>query len=209
MIMLSGEQLSQVGVRLQGCTGPLGQGTFIARASATPGEFFVRTRPTTVAVVFAIAIASISVFAQQSKPEGVIPSPELGKLVPSVYFYRGQSATVQMRNSSAIRTKDQKYLIAGLVDTSGYASDVAAKYQGLFITEVKAKVEGSELAPGQYGFGFVGDKFVITDVGANEVLTVSAKHDDNLKRPVPLKIVQEEGVYRLYNGRKYVSLQLE
>jgi hypothetical protein len=99
--------------------------------------------------------------------------------------------------------------MAGLVDTSGYASDVAAKYQGLFITEVKAKVEGSELAPGQYGFGFVGDKFVITDVGANDVLSVSAKHDDNLKRPVPLKIVQEEGGYRLYHGKKYVTLQAE
>jgi hypothetical protein len=114
-----------------------------------------------------------------------------------------------MRNSSAVRTKDQKYLIAGLVDTSGYASDVAAKYQGLFITEVKVKVEGSELAPGQYGFGFVGDKFVITDVGANDVLTVSAKRDDNLKRAVPLKIVQEGGDYRLYNGKKYVTFQVE
>ena len=85
----------------------------------------MRTHPI-IAVVFAIATASVLVFAQQAKPEGVLPSAELGKLVPSVYFYRGQSATVQMRNSSAIRTKDQKYLIVGLVDTSGYASDVAA-----------------------------------------------------------------------------------
>ena len=169
----------------------------------------MRTRHIIGAVVFAIVTASVSVLAQQGKPSGVVPTAELEKLVPSVYFYRGQSATVQMRNSGAIRTKDQKYVMAGLVDTSGYASDVAAKYQGLFITEVKAKVEGSELAPGQYGFGFVGDKFVITDVGANDVLSVSAKHDDNLKRPVPLKIVQEEGVYRLYHGKKYVTLQIE
>ncbi|HTM37839.1 MAG TPA: hypothetical protein VL156_13895 [Terriglobales bacterium] len=169
----------------------------------------MRTRSITLALVFAISIAAVSAFAQQGKPEGVLPSAELAKLVPSVYFYRGQSATVQMRNSSAVRTKDQKYLIAGLVDTSGYASDVAAKYQGLFITEVKVKVEGSELAPGQYGFGFVGDKFVITDVGANDVLTVSAKRDDNLKRAVPLKIVQEGGDYRLYNGKKYVTFQVE
>ena len=169
----------------------------------------MRTRHIIGAVVFAIVTASVSVLAQQGKPAGVVPTAELEKLVPSVYFYRGQSATVQMRNSGAIRTKDQKYVMAGLVDTSGYASDVAAKYQGLFITEVKAKVEGSELAPGQYGFGFVGDKFVITDVGANDVLSVSAKHDDNLKRPVPLKIVQEEGVYRLYHGKKYVTLQIE
>ena len=169
----------------------------------------MRTRHITLALVFAISIASVSVLAQQGKLEGVVPSAELQKLVPSVYFYRGQSATVQMRNSGAIRTKDQKYVIAGMVDTSGYASDVAAKYQGLFITEVKAKIEGSELAPGQYGFGFVGDKFVITDVGANDVLSVSAKHDDSLKRPVPLKIVPQEGGYRLYNGKKYVTFEAE
>jgi len=169
----------------------------------------VRTRNLNRAAVFAMVTFSVSVFAQQAKSAGVIPSGDLGKLVPSVYFYRGQSASVQMRNSGAIRTKDQKYVIAGLVDTAGYASDVAAKYQGLFITEVKAKVEGSELAPGQYGFGFVGDKFVITDVGANDVLSVSSKHDDDLKRPVPLKIVQEGSDYRLYNGKKYVTLQVE
>jgi|KBSMisStaDraftv2_1062788.scaffolds.fasta_scaffold02025_7 hypothetical protein len=209
MIMLSAEQLPQVGVgpRLHHSPRP----AYIQCAWHRPcqGELFVRTRSITLALVFAISIAAVSAFAQQGKPEGVLPSAELAKLVPSVYFYRGQSATVQMRNSSAVRTKDQKYLIAGLVDTSGYASDVAAKYQGLFITEVKVKVEGSELAPGQYGFGFVGDKFVITDVGANDVLTVSAKRDDNLKRAVPLKIVQEGGDYRLYNGKKYVTFQVE
>jgi len=116
---------------------------------------------------------------------------------------------VQMRNSGGIRTKDQKYILAGLVDTSGYASDVAQKYQGLFITEVKIYVEGSELAPGEYGFGFAGDKFVITDVGANDVLSVDSKRDDGLKRPVPLKIVEDSGAYRLYAGRKYVTLKLE
>jgi len=130
-------------------------------------------------------------------------------LVPASYFYRGQSATVQMRNSGAIRTKDQKYVIAALVDTSGYSTGIAEKYQGLFITEVKVKVEGSELAPGQYGFGFAGDKFVVTDVGANDVFSVSSKVDKDLKRPVPLKIVGEGGAYRLYAGRKYVTLQVE
>jgi len=32
-----------------------------------------------------------------------------------------------------------------MVDTSGYASDVAQKYQGLFITEVRIQIEGLEL----------------------------------------------------------------
>jgi hypothetical protein len=150
-----------------------------------------------------------SSWAQEPKPAGVLATGDLKALVPTGYFYHGQTASVQLRNSAGIRTKDQKYVLAGLVDTSGYASDVAQKYQGFFITEVKLKIEGSELAPGEYGFGFAGDKFIVTDVGANDLLSVASKKDDNLKRPMPLKIAEEGGTYRLYAGRKYVTLHLE
>ena len=146
---------------------------------------------------------------QQSKPAGVIDKADLKTLIPSTYFYRGQSATVQLRNSAAIRTQDQKYVLAGMVDTAGYASDVAQKYQGFLITEVKLNIEGSELAPGAYGMGFVGDKFVVTDVGANDLLKVSSRRDDNLKRPVPLEMTEEGGGFRLYAGRKYVTLEVK
>ena len=156
-----------------------------------------------------LAVLSALALAQQSKPAGVVDKADLKTLVPSTYFYRGQSATVQLRNSAAIRTQDQKYILAGLVDTAGYASEVAQKYQGLFITEVKLKIGGSELAPGQYGMGFVGDKFVLTDVAANDLFSVSSTRDDKLKRPVPLALVEEGGAYRLYAGRKYVTLELE
>jgi len=165
----------------------------------------VRTRTSTLIAV-AILVAAA---AAQSKPAGVVAAAELKSLVPTSYFYRGQSASVQMRNSGAIRTKGQKYVIAALVDTSGYASDVAAKYQGLFITEVKLKVGDADLAPGEYGFGFVGDKFLVTDIGANDALSTSSQRDENLKRPVPLKITEDGGGYRLYAGKKYVSLQVE
>jgi len=159
-------------------------------------------------VVSVIALLVLPLFAAD-QPAGVLSSEDVKSVAPASYFYRGQSASVQMRNSAGIRTKDQKYILAGLVDTSGYAADIAQKYQGLFITEVKIHVEGSDLAPGEYGFGFTGDKFVITDVGANDVLSVDSKHEDGLKRPVPLKIVEESGAYRLYAGRKYVTLRLE
>jgi hypothetical protein len=155
-----------------------------------------------------IAVLGCAAFGQ-SKPAGVVAAADLKSVVPASYFYRGQSASVQMRNAAAIRTKNERYVIAALVDTSGYASDVAAKYQGLFITEVKLKVGDAELAPGEYGFGFVGDKFVITDVGANDVVSTSSHRDENLKRAVPLKITEDGGGYRLYAGKKYVSLQVE
>lgn len=139
-----------------------------------------------------------------------MPESQTGFITWSInYFYCGQSASVQLRNSAGIRTKDQKYVLAGMVDTSGYAADIAQKYQGFFITEVKVGIEGSELAPGEYGFGFAEDKFIVTDVGANDLVSVPSKRDENLKRAVPLNIVEEAGAYRLYAGKKYVSLKLE
>ena len=81
----------------------------------------------------------------QQKP-GVLSADEVRKVVPATYFFRGQSASVQLRNSAGFSVPDGKLVLAGLVDTSGYASDVQAKYQGFLITEVKLNIEGTELA---------------------------------------------------------------
>src|SRR5438552_2743225 len=95
------------------------------------GDTIVRLRNFMFIAVIAVLVSSG--LAQQSKPAGVLAATEVKTIVPATYFYRGQSATVQMRNAAGIRTKDQKYVLASLVDTSGYASDVAQKYQGLLI----------------------------------------------------------------------------
>lgn len=147
--------------------------------------------------------------AKESKPAGILSAADLKTVVPTSFFYRGQSASTQLRNSGGIRTAGGKFVLAGLVDTAGYASDIAQKYQGFFITEVKVKAEGSELSPGEYGFGFVDGKFVITDAGANELLSVSSNNDEALKRATPLKITQDGNGYRLYAGKKYVTLEME
>jgi hypothetical protein len=153
--------------------------------------------------------ASLFAFAEDAKP-GVLTAAELKQFVPSVYFFRGQSATVQVRNAGGLRVGKDWLVLAALVDTSGYAHDVQEKYQGLLITEVKLNIGGSELAPGEYGFGFNADgKFRVMDVAANDVFKVDIKNDDNLKRPVPLKLVEDGGEYRLYAGRKYVTLKPE
>jgi hypothetical protein len=147
--------------------------------------------------------------AQQSKP-GVLSSQEIKRVVPTAYFYGGQSAGVQIRNCAGFSTANGKLVLAGLVDNSGYSTDVAAKYQGFLITEVKLNVGGTELVPGQYGFGFTKDgKFYVMDVGSNELVNTAYQTDEKLARPVPLKIVAEGETYRLYHGREFVSLKAE
>jgi hypothetical protein len=156
-----------------------------------------------------LAALCLHASAQQTKP-GILNSEELKRLVPAAYFFRGQSATVQLRNSAGFSNAAGRLVLAGLVDTSGYAADVQAKYQGFLITELKLNIEGSEIPPGQYGFGFSKDgKFVLMDVGANDLLSVVAKSDDKLARPVPLKIIEDQARYRLYAGRRWIVFQPE
>ncbi len=152
---------------------------------------------------------SCLLFAQPPKP-GVLGPDDIRKVVPATYFFRGQSAPVQLRNSGGFSGPEGKFVLAGLVDTSGYASDLQAKYQGFLITEVKLDIEGKELQPGQYGFGFSADgRFLVMDVGANDLFSVAGKTDAKLAHPVPLKVVEDGGAYRLYAGRKWVSLKAE
>jgi hypothetical protein len=140
--------------------------------------------------------------------EGVLKAAEVGdKLFPDKVFFRGQAATVQSRNSAGVRYSDGFLVLAALVDSSGYSSGLKEKYQGFLINEVPIQISGQTLKPGQYGFGFVeGNKLVVMDVGANDVLQGSSTKDAQLKRPVPLQIVAEAGgKYRLYKGRDYVE----
>jgi len=137
----------------------------------------------------------------------VVAAADLKKVVPDSYFFRGMSATTQLRNSAAIHYPDDFYVIAGLVDTSGYSSDVKAKYNGFFITEKKLRFDGGGLlGPGQYGMGYTADgKFHILSVDGNELLVADIMVDDKLARPQPLKIVMDGATAKLYLGKKYVS----
>ena len=156
------------------------------------------------ALAAAVMVAPASIQAQGS--DTILKPADTQKLFPASVYYKGMSAPTQLRNSGGVKLADGYYVLATLVDTSGYATDVAAKYQAYFITEVALKVGGENLPAGIYGVGFVADnKFVVTDVGAHDVLTVSAGEDAGLKRPVPLQVVVDPaGGFRLYSGRRYV-----
>ena len=65
------------------------------------------------------------------------------------------------------------------------------------------------MASGAYGFGFEADKFVVMNVANEDLLGVPFQTDASLKRPVPLKFVEEGGAYKLYAGRKWVAVKPE
>ena len=153
-----------------------------------------------------VLILCISAVAQSASAQTIVAGADLKKVVPDTYFFRGMSATTQLRNSSAIHYPDDFYVIIGLVDTSGYSTDVKAKYNGLFITEKTLKFGGSTLVPGQYGMGYTADgKFHIMNVAGDELLVADIVTDEKLARPQPLKIVVDGATAKLYLGKKFVT----
>jgi hypothetical protein len=148
-------------------------------------------------------------FAQQAA-QHLLSADEIRKMTPSEYFFRGQKAPVQVRNSTGVQLASGAVLMAALVDSSGYSTAIQQKYQGLLITEVKLHIGGADLGPGQYGFGFTPDnKFVVMDVGNNDVLTTTYQTDQALPRAVPLKMLEADGAYRLYAGKKWVAIKVQ
>ena len=130
------------------------------------------------------------------------------KIFPDHVFFRGQSAPVQLRNTGGVHFADDLYVLAGLVDSSGYSTAIKEKYQAYLLSEVTLEIAGQTLGPGSYGIGFVeGGKFVVMDLGANDVLQAASQRDTEMKHPVPLQVLASAtaGSYRLYGGRDYVE----
>ncbi len=159
-------------------------------------------------VLFFLIALSISIAkAQDDKPPMVLTGAALRQIMPTSFYFEGQSAPTQIRNSSAVRFAKDRHIIVGLVDTSGYSTEIAAKYQGFFITDSTIKIGGKELTVGAYDFGFTSDgKFNILDIGGTSVLGVTAAADKNLRLPRPLMIMKTADEIRLYSGRNFVTL---
>jgi hypothetical protein len=139
----------------------------------------------------------------------ILHAPEASKFLPDSVYYAGKSANTQLRNSAAIHYSDGHYLFAVLVDTSGYSTAIQEKYQGYLLAEVSIDIDGKTLPAGAYGIGFVGDHFVVTDIGGHDLLQARAFHDEHMQHPMPLQIVQGDAPdrYRLCLGRNCVVLR--
>lgn len=164
-------------------------------------------------VIALLLLATTGTIAGQSalpKPEKdtVLKAVDItAKLFPEMVFFRGQSAPVQMRNTGGVHFADDRYVLAGMVDNSGYSTGLREKYQAYLVSEVPLEIGGQTLKTGAYGMGFIeGGKFVVMDLAANDLLQASSQRDGEMKRPMPLQVTGGEGgKYRLYMGREFVE----
>ena len=164
-------------------------------------------RKSVALAILVLFIISVGPVQSEAAKAGLLSAAEVKKVLPSDFFFSGQVAPVQARNSAGIRFADKKLFLIAMVDTSGYSSNIAEKYQGMLITEAAVSIGGSNLPAGVYGFGTSPDgKFNVMNMAGEQVLTVATATDSAVAHPVPLTMKEDSGKYRLYLGRKHVTI---
>src|SRR5260370_4815519 len=90
--------------------------------------------------------------------EAVLKAVDItAKIYPERVFFRGQIAPVQFRNSGGVHFADDLYVLAGMVDTSGYSPAIKAKYQAHLLNPVALEIARQKFKPGAFGIGFLPD----------------------------------------------------
>jgi hypothetical protein len=159
-----------------------------------------------------LLISSIGI--AQSAPAGktaILKASDIkATLFPEKVFFRGKVAPTELRNTGGVHFADDRYFLAGLGAKSGNSTGIKEKYQAYLLTEVPLEIGGQHVSPGAYGFGFLqSGKFVLLDLGAHDLFQVDAKHDAEMKRPVPFQVVAGSApeTYLLYSGRNSVEIK--
>ena len=166
-----------------------------------------RPHAITAAIVLSL-ICGLPLPALAQDPATVLVGPDLFRVVPPGFYFQGLSAPTQRRNSAAARFGTTRFVIAALVDTSGYAAEVREKYEGFLITDSPITINGTDLGTGAYGFGFSNDgKLNILDLAGNQLLSVATTKDNQTRRPRPLMMSKSGSGVRLYRGRDYAQIE--
>lgn len=160
-----------------------------------------------LAIIFVTIVCSLPLSSRaQRRPYGMT-NQQVARIVPAAFYFQGQSAPTQMRNATAMRLGEDRHVIAGLVDTSGYAADVRAKYEGFLITDLAITINGEALGIGAYGFGFSNDgQFSVMNIAGDQLLSVASTKDNALRRPRPLMMAESDSGIRFYSGKDYVVI---
>ena len=164
-----------------------------------------------LAAILAVGVGSAS--AQHTFQQ--VTGKEFERAVPKDFYLEGNAIPVERRNSVLVATGGARVL-AGLIDTTGYSSQIQQKYVGMLITETELSVCGKNIHTGSYGIGIdrPGDTstkdatFFLYNQAGEKVVDCSAKKDAQIATPRPLQVLLAQGVpARLYLGRYWVVLK--
>lgn len=172
---------------------------------------------------YLVVMASLLLSVMAAKParaQGVFKVEKgeaFNKIVPRDFVLEENAIPTEKRNSVLVITPSGARVVAGLLDTTGYSSQVQQKYLGMLIAEGSVDVCGNPVAVGSYGFGVAkpegavtghAGKFILYNQAGKKVAECTASWDAKIRSPRPLEVVVNRGgTARLYFGRYWVELK--
>ena len=136
--------------------------------------------------------------------------------MPKDFYLEGNAIPTEKRNAALLRLPSGARALFALIDTSGYSTDVQAKYAGMLIAEGDVTLCGHTVSVGSYGFGWAhpatgvegGGTFSLYDQSGAKLAECATSRDAQIKQPRPLQVViGSDGSARLYYGRQNLELK--
>jgi hypothetical protein len=169
-----------------------------------------------LAAVAVVSGAGCQSALAQNKFEAVTTGKAFDSAVPKDFYLEGNAIPTEKRNAVLVKTPAGARAVFALIDTSGYAASITAKYLGMIVTEGDLTLCGHKVGVGSYGFGWTlpgtgvdaPGRFALYNQAGAPVADCTTPRQADLKQPVPLKvIVAADGSARLYHGKHYIALQ--
>lgn len=156
----------------------------------------------------AFAMQQTAQDAAHAQPGIPLKPDALAALLPATVFFQGRTAALQMRNAAAVPFAKGAIVWAALVDSSGYATATQEKYQFYLVTECPLRFGNARIPAGVYGGGFIGDHFILMDVGGHTIAQGPTQLDAAYPRPRPLQMLPvSPSAVKLMLGRHWVNVE--
>lgn len=176
------------------------------------------TRPLAVrsAIAAALFLCPLAggAFAQH-KFELVTGKP-FDSAVPRDFYLEGNAIPTAKRNAAMVHLPGGARAVFSLIDTTGYSSDIVAKYVGMIITEGEMTICGQKIGVGSFGFGWARPAtgvdqpgtFSLYNQAGEKAAGCATPRDAKVPQPRPLQLIPSpEGSARLYYGRHYLEVR--
>jgi hypothetical protein len=165
-------------------------------------------------VVCLMAVATTPALAQGGFES--VTGDAFVRAVPGDFYLEGNRIPVEKRDAALLKNGKGGRVVAALINTTGYSSQIKQKYIGMLITETKISVCGNPIGVGSYGFGLdrppagsnAAAVFKLYDQAGEKVFECTVQKDNNIKQPKPLAVSTPKGTpARLELGKYAVEIE--
>jgi hypothetical protein len=187
--------------------------SWILRIHRGPWPSRSRSQLTGLTIVLGL-LASAAMLLGQAGFQ-VVTGKSFEGAVPKDFYLEGNAIPVEKRNTVLLKAPSGARVLVGLIDTSGYSSQIQQKYMGMLIAEAPLGVCSVDLTVGSYGFGLQkpasqgqsNGEFLVYDQAGKQLGSCPAEADQGLRQPRPLQVTTaSDATARLCLGRYCIAL---